>query len=82
MFILAGCIVDGGRVACNCDECKGSTVNLLQFEEHSGSWERYKTGNMILSNYDVSLKASASALISLSGFLTSLNQLAGSVNLQ
>ena len=46
-------------VACQCKECSGKVVNLLLFEEHSGSWERYRTGNMILSNYGVSLKVSS-----------------------
>lgn len=43
-------------MACNCTDCKGSVVNLLEFEEHSGSWDRYRTGNMILSKFNISLK--------------------------
>lgn len=51
-----GCIVVGGKVACNCHSCGGNIIDLLQFEEHSGAWERYRTGNMVLSNYNLSLK--------------------------
>ena len=53
---LAGCVNIGGKVACNCQECKGNIVTLLEWEEHSGSWDRYRTNNMILSKYDISLK--------------------------
>ena len=43
-------------MACNCKMCQGKVVNLLHFEEHSGSSERFMTSNMILSKYNLSLK--------------------------